>query len=63
MKGLIRRLQKYPIKIPGDVTISVKLQQLYPWFNGRHSYDEICTKTGKLCCYNIKTKGDKLDYI
>ena len=46
MKGLIRRLQKYPIKIPGDVTISVKLQQLYPWFNGRHSYDEICTKTG-----------------
>ncbi|XP_052081815.1 GATOR complex protein NPRL2-like [Mytilus californianus] len=46
MKGLVRRLQKYPIKFPGDVMTSVKLQQLYPWFNGRHSYDEICSKTG-----------------
>lgn len=46
MKGFIRRLQKYPVKLPGEVTSCGKLQQLYPWFTGRHSYDEICAKTG-----------------
>lgn len=46
MKGFVRRLQKYPIKFPGDKSSTPRLQPLYPWFSGRHSYDEICSKTG-----------------
>ncbi|XP_062853920.1 GATOR complex protein NPRL2 [Trichomycterus rosablanca] len=41
MKGLIRRLQKYPVKVVRDERI--RPPKLY---TGRHSYDEICCKTG-----------------
>lgn len=45
MKGLIRRLQKYPVKIVRDERS--RPPKLY---TGCHSYDEICCKTGK-CFY------------
>lgn len=41
MKGLIRRLQKYPVKVVRDE--SRRPPRLY---TGCHSYDEICCKTG-----------------
>ncbi|KAJ7424762.1 Nitrogen permease regulator 2-like protein [Willisornis vidua] len=41
MKGLIRRLQKYPVKVARD-------ERSHParLYTGCHSYDEICCKTG-----------------
>ncbi|KAG1960352.1 GATOR complex protein NPRL2 [Pimephales promelas] len=42
MKGLIRRLQKYPVKVVRDDRS--RPPRLY---TGCHSYDEICCKTGK----------------
>ncbi|KAL4655377.1 nitrogen permease regulator 2-like protein isoform X1 [Arapaima gigas] len=41
MKGLIRRLQKYPVKVVRD-------ERSHPprLYTGCHSYDEICCKTG-----------------
>ncbi|KAK3574104.1 hypothetical protein QTP86_003409 [Hemibagrus guttatus] len=41
MKGLIRRLQKYPVKVVRDERS--RPPKLY---TGCHSYDEICCKTG-----------------
>uniref|UniRef100_A0A8C2DJW3 GATOR complex protein NPRL2 n=4 Tax=Cyprininae TaxID=2743694 RepID=A0A8C2DJW3_CYPCA len=41
MKGLIRRLQKYPVKVVRDERS--RPPRLY---TGCHSYDEICCKTG-----------------
>ncbi|MBN3292271.1 NPRL2 protein, partial [Polypterus senegalus] len=41
MKGLIRRLQKYPVKVVHDERS--RPPRLY---TGCHSYDEICCKTG-----------------
>jgi len=46
MTGVIRRLEKYPIKLPNEPGSS-RMRHLYRWFNGRHSYDEICTLTGQ----------------
>jgi len=42
MKGLIRRLQKYPVKVSRD-------ERSHParLYTGCHSYDEICCKTGE----------------
>lgn len=42
MKGLIRRLQKYPVKVARD-------ERSHParLYTGCHSYDEICCKTGE----------------
>ncbi|KAI0207176.1 GATOR complex protein NPRL2 [Lamellibrachia satsuma] len=45
MKGFIRRLHKYPIKLPNEPG-SNKLSHLYRWFTGYNSYDEICCQTG-----------------
>lgn len=42
MKSLIRRLQKYPVKVIRDERS--RPPRLY---TGCHSYDEICCKTGK----------------
>lgn len=46
MKGLLRRLHKYPIdlKRAGDSTSKIKSVSKY--FDGAHSYDDICAKTG-----------------
>ncbi|KAK5934133.1 hypothetical protein CgunFtcFv8_014552 [Champsocephalus gunnari] len=41
MKTLIRRLQKYPVKVNRD-----ERSRLPRLFTGCHSYDEICCKTG-----------------
>ncbi|XP_070559593.1 GATOR1 complex protein NPRL2-like [Ptychodera flava] len=46
MKGLIRRLHKYPIKLPSASGDSSKLRPLTRYLNGVHNYDEICCKTG-----------------
>jgi len=46
MTGVIRRLKKYPIKLANEAGSS-KMRDLYRWFNGQHSYDEICTLTGQ----------------
>uniref|UniRef100_A0AAZ3PIN6 Nitrogen permease regulator 2-like protein n=1 Tax=Oncorhynchus tshawytscha TaxID=74940 RepID=A0AAZ3PIN6_ONCTS len=43
MKALIRRLQKYPVKVTRDERS--RPPRLY---TGCHSYDEICCKTGRL---------------
>ncbi len=45
MKGFIRHLKKYPIKLPNEPGSS-RHRLLYRWFNGCHSFDEICSKTG-----------------
>lgn len=41
MKSLIRRLQKYPVKVIRD-----EKSRPPRLFTGCHSYDEICCKTG-----------------
>lgn len=49
MKGIIRRLNKYPVRLPTGTDSSVadsKLQGLYNLCTGVHSYDEICTRLG-----------------
>uniref|UniRef100_T1IUN9 Nitrogen permease regulator 2-like protein n=1 Tax=Strigamia maritima TaxID=126957 RepID=T1IUN9_STRMM len=43
MKGLIRRLHKFPILIGEDQGVQ---KQFKAYFDGLHSYDEICCKTG-----------------
>ncbi len=45
MKGFIRHLKKYPIKLPHEPG-SCRLKKLYKWFNGCYSYDAICCMTG-----------------
>ncbi|KAL5013159.1 hypothetical protein ScPMuIL_007429 [Solemya velum] len=46
MKGLIRRLHKYPVKLLSDTASCTKMPSLYRWFNGFHNYDEISCKEG-----------------
>ena len=46
MRGLIRHLQKYPVRVPNDDSVG-NLRNFYKWFNGNHCYDEICCLTGK----------------
>ncbi|XP_025107996.1 GATOR complex protein NPRL2-like isoform X2 [Pomacea canaliculata] len=45
LKGLIRRLQKYPVKLPNEI-VAPRLQPILKWLNGSHSYDEISSKSG-----------------
>ena len=52
MAGLIRRLEKYPIKLTNE-TGSSRLRDHNRWFSGKHSYDEICSKTGELLRFNL----------
>ncbi|XP_076468696.1 GATOR1 complex protein NPRL2-like [Babylonia areolata] len=47
LKGLIRRMQKYPVKLPSEsADMSPRLQPIVKWLGGNHSYDEISCKTG-----------------
>ncbi|XP_064597305.1 GATOR1 complex protein NPRL2-like [Liolophura sinensis] len=56
MKGYIRRLYKYPIKLlDAEYT---KGKQLYEFCNGCHNYDEICCKTG-LSTQELEEKLEK----
>ncbi|KAK7503525.1 hypothetical protein BaRGS_00005064 [Batillaria attramentaria] len=45
MKGIIRRMHKYPVKLPNE-SVSLQLHPILKWLNGCHSYDEISCKTG-----------------
>lgn len=47
MKGLIRRLQKYPIFLAPEPHSVANQRGLFKWFSGDHSYDEICSKNMK----------------
>lgn len=48
LKGLIRRLHKYPILADVPDSSSVSHQRgVYRFFDGEHSYDKICTETCK----------------
>lgn len=44
LNGIIRRIQKYPILLMQSSFSKPK--NLYSYFNGKHSYDQIC------CCEN-----------
>ncbi|ESO95737.1 hypothetical protein LOTGIDRAFT_188434 [Lottia gigantea] len=46
LKGFIRRLHKYPIKLPTSETESSKQSLSYQMFDGCHHFDEICCKYG-----------------
>lgn len=52
MKSLIRRLQKFPVKVVRD-----ERSRPPRLFTGLHSYDEICCKTGRCpaSCWPIST--------
>lgn len=45
IKGLIRRIHRYPVKIQNQ-NVHCRLQPLYSYFNGLHSFNEICGRTG-----------------
>lgn len=54
IKKLIRRLQKYPVKVIRD-----EKSRPPRFYTGCHSYDEICCKTGRFIC----THGVQLLYL
>lgn len=48
MKGLLRRLHKYPIDLKHSPETSIaRGKPVAKYFDGAHSYDDICAKTGK----------------
>ena len=47
LKGLIRRLQKYPVLSDLNSDLVMNQRGVYAYFDGNHSVDEICVKTGK----------------
>ncbi|XP_037274224.1 GATOR1 complex protein NPRL2-like isoform X1 [Rhipicephalus microplus] len=46
MKGLLRRLHKYPIDLKRAADSTSKIKSVSKYFDGAHSYDDICAKTG-----------------
>ncbi|CAL1534555.1 unnamed protein product, partial [Lymnaea stagnalis] len=52
IKGLLRRMHRYPVALPGE-QITCKTQLLLRWLDGKHSFDQICCETGKCCQYDI----------
>ena len=46
MKGLLRRMQKYPMAVPGE-PVTARIQPLLPWLDGRHNFDQISCETGE----------------
>lgn len=46
MKGLIRRIHKYPVQLSPDINSLSRQKGLAKYFNGEHHFDEICCKTG-----------------
>lgn len=54
IKKLIRRLQKYPVKVIRD-----EKSRPPRFYTGCHSYDEICCKTGRFTC----TPGVQLRHL
>lgn len=47
MKGLLRRLHKYPIDLKRAGDSTSKMKSVSRYFDGAHSYDDICAKTGE----------------
>lgn len=47
MKGLLRRLHKYPIDLKRAADSTSKIKSVSKYFDGAHSYDDICAKTGE----------------
>jgi hypothetical protein len=45
MKGLLRRMHKYPVTLPGE-HISPRIQPFARLLDGKHSFDQICCETG-----------------
>lgn len=46
MKGLLRRLHKYPIDLKRSPESIARGKPVARYFDGAHSYDDICAKTG-----------------
>ncbi|XP_070377595.1 GATOR1 complex protein NPRL2 isoform X4 [Dermacentor albipictus] len=46
MKSLLRRLHKYPIDLKRAADSTSKIKSVTKYFDGAHSYDDICAKTG-----------------
>lgn len=47
LKNILRRIKKYPIKIKqSEDMMENKQDPLDDWFDGGHSFDEICSQTG-----------------
>ncbi|XP_037575012.1 GATOR complex protein NPRL2-like isoform X1 [Dermacentor silvarum] len=46
MKSLLRRLHKYPIDLKRAADSTSKSKSVAKYFDGAHSYDDICAKTG-----------------
>lgn len=47
MKSLLRRLHKYPIDLKRAADSTSKSKSVAKYFDGAHSYDDICAKTGE----------------
>lgn len=47
IEGLIRRVYKYPIRLPGILSEECKNNVLYKYFTGSYNLDEICCSTGQ----------------
>lgn len=47
LNGLIRRLQKFPVLMIDDPSSLASQRGVYKYFDGNHSYDEICCMTSK----------------
>lgn len=59
MKGLLRRMHKYPVALPGE-HISPRVQHFVRLLDGKHSFDQICCETGRhlMCvCVSVKETG------
>jgi hypothetical protein len=47
LNGLIRRLQKFPVLMKEDPSTILFQKGIYKYFDGNHSYDEICATMNK----------------
>ncbi|KAK3773657.1 hypothetical protein RRG08_001387 [Elysia crispata] len=61
MKGLLRRMQKYPLALPGE-SVTSRVQPLLPWLDGRHNFDQISCETG-ISHHELDDKIDADDSI
>ncbi|KAH9505029.1 Nitrogen permease regulator-like 2 [Bulinus truncatus] len=61
MKGLIRRIHKYPAALPGT-TVSSRLQPILKLLNGKFNFDQICCETG-LSHHELEERIDADEYI
>uniref|UniRef100_A0A023G1E1 Putative nitrogen permease regulator 2-like protein-like isoform 1 n=1 Tax=Amblyomma triste TaxID=251400 RepID=A0A023G1E1_AMBTT len=60
MKGLLRRLHKYPIDLKRSGDNATKSKPVAKYFDGAHSYDDICAKTGEQAMFYAHSFENKL---